>query len=59
MRYTDAPLAVEKAKANLRKVGIKYDGTTVAIPKVTNLGIRGWGFIDWLRTKCGVTVTRS
>ena len=47
------------ALKNLKAKGVKFGDGTLTIPKVTQLGIRGWGFIDFLVKSSGMKIVRN
>lgn len=51
--------AQNNALKNLKAKGIKLGDGTITVPKVTLLGIRGWGFIDFLVKSSGMKLVRS
>ena len=59
VRVVNNEVNQNRALANLKAKGVKLGDGTITVPKVTLLGIRGWGFVDFLVKSSGMKLVRS
>ena len=56
-RHTITLPAYDKAMKNLKAKGVKFGDNTLTVPKGHQLGIKAWGFIEYLKsTKIAVVM---